>query len=154
MCHWGVASTALTRFADLAAYFRCKPLKMFNAILMSILFTACATTHQVYLPAPGYGMDGVYEGDTVKIVMNDGKKYSFLVTRVDEIGLHGSHNSFVYSDMQTVVVIEKRQAPGKLTWAILGITVIAVAVLGAGDYSSGYGPFCLYSSNDPKRRCL
>jgi len=117
-----------------------------------MLLSACATTRQAYLPAAGYGMDGVNEGDKVKIVMNDGKKHSLLVTRVDENGLHGIYDSFAYSDMRSVAVIEKRQTSGIASWVIIGLTVIAVALLGGSD--EGGGPFCLYASNDPNRTCL
>ncbi|NOR19146.1 MAG: hypothetical protein GQ538_03555 [Xanthomonadales bacterium] len=127
-------------------------IRLFNVIILSMLLSACATTRQAYLPAAGYGMDGVNEGDNVKIVMNDGKKHSLLVTRVDEIGLHGNHDSFAYSDMQSVAVIEKRQTAGTASWIIIGLTVIAVALLGGSD--EGGGPFCLYASNDPNRTCL
>jgi hypothetical protein len=125
---------------------------LFNVILLSVLLSACATTRQAYLPAAGYGIDGVDEGDQVKIVMNDGKKHRLLVTRVDEIGLHGSRDSFAYSDMQSVAVIEKRQTAGTASWVIIGLTVIAVALLGGSN--EGGGPFCLYASNDPNRTCL
>ncbi len=60
-------------------------IRLFNVILLSMLLSACATTRQAYLPAAGYGMDGINEGDKVRIVMEDGKKHSLLVTRVDEI---------------------------------------------------------------------
>jgi hypothetical protein len=127
-------------------------IRLFNVIFLSMLLSACATTRQVYQPAAGYGMDGVNEGDKVKIVMKDGKKHKLLVTRVDEIGLHGSHDSFAYSDMQSVAVIEKRLTAGTANWVIIGLTVIAVALLGGSD--EGNGPFCLYASNDPNRTCL
>jgi len=117
-----------------------------------MLLSACATTHQAYVPAAGYGMNGVNEGDKVRIVMEDGKKHSLLVTRVDEIGLHGNHDSFAYSDMQSVTVFKKRQSASTVSWVIIGLTVIAVAVLGGSD--EGSGPFCLYASNDPNRTCL
>ena len=86
-----------------------KLIRLFNVILLSMLLSACTTTRSAYLPTAGYGMDGVNEGDQVKIVMNDGKKHKLLVTRVDEIGLHGSHDSFAYSDMQSVVVVKNKQ---------------------------------------------
>ena len=132
-------------------------LKILNAIGLSILLVACATTRQVYLPTEGHGIDGVTEGDTVKIVMNDGKKHSFLVTRVDEIGLQSKQKSIAYSDMQSVVVVRNKQQSGDFPWLIIGLTAVGVALAIAnagGDYSSSSGPFCLYSSNDPKRKCL
>jgi hypothetical protein len=127
-------------------------IRLFNVIFLSMLLSACATTRQAYLPAAGYGMDGVNEGDKVKIVMNDGKKHSLLVAHVDEIGLHGIYDSFAYSDMQSVAVIEKRHTGGTASWVIIGLTVIAAALLGGSN--EGNGPFCLYASNDPNRTCL
>ena len=132
-------------------------LNILNASGLSILLVACVTTRQVYLPAEGHGIDGVIEGDTVKIVMNEGRKHSFLVTRVDEIGLQGKQKSIAYSDMQSVVVVKNKQTSGDVPWLIIGLTAVGVALAIAnagGDYSSSSGPFCLYSSNDPKHKCL
>ena len=52
-------------------------------------------------------------------------------------GLHGGHDSFVYSDMQSAVVIEKRQDPGTIAWVLLGLGLNVVAVVGAGDDGNG-----------------
>jgi len=132
-------------------------LNILNAAGLSILLVACATTRQVYLPTEGHGIDGVIEGDMVKIVMSDGKKHSFLITRVDEIGLQGKQKSIAYSDMQSVVVVKNRQTSGDVPWLLIGLSAVAVVIAisnAGGDYSSSSGPFCLYRSNDPKRNCL
>ena len=134
------------------SYHVLKLIRLFNIILLSMLLSACTTTRSAHLPTAGHGMDGVNEGDQVRIVMNDGKKHKLLVTRVDGFGLHSSQDSFAYSDMQSVAVIEKRQSSSTVSWVIIGLTVIAVALLGGSD--EGGGPFCLYASNDPNRTCL
>jgi hypothetical protein len=74
-------------------------MKSFITMLLAITLVACATARQVYVPTQGYAMD-VSEGDRVIIIMIDGKKHSFKVTNVDEIGLSGSEGSFAYSEMQ------------------------------------------------------
>ena len=102
-------------------------LNILNAAGLSILLVACATTRQVYLPTEGHGIDGVIEGDTVKIVMNDGKKHSLLVTRVDEIGLQGKQKSIAYSDMQSVVIVKNRQTSGDVPWLIIGLTAAGMS---------------------------
>ena len=125
-------------------------MKIFNAILLSMLLAACATTRQVYLPTGGYAID-VSKGDRVSIVMNDGKTHSFLVTQVDEIGLSGSNGSFAYGEMQSVNVIEQSKNSKYLLWLVLSLAVVAAF---AEPDDGGSGPLCLYASNDPNRRCL
>ena len=119
-------------------------------MLLAFLLTACATTRQVYLPAGGYAID-VNEGDRVNIVMIDGKKHSFKVTNVDEIGLSGSEGSFAYSEMQVVNVKKERKPLKALWWLLLSLAVIAVF---AEPDDNGSGPLCLYASTDPSRTCL
>ena len=77
---------------------------MFNAILLSILLTACGSApSRIYLPTEGQVIDGVNEGDRVDVFMSDDTRHNFVVTRVDKIGLHGMSVSLAYSDMQAVV---------------------------------------------------
>jgi len=125
-------------------------MKTLITMLLPIMLMACATTREVYLPSQGLAID-VNEGDRVNIVMNDGKKHSFPVIHVDEIGLHGSNGSFAYDEMQSVSVTEQRKPNKNLLWLILSI--VAVAALAEAD-DSGSGPLCLYASNDPNRKCL
>ena len=125
-------------------------MKLFNAIVLSMLLSACATTRQVYLPTGGYAID-VNKGDRVNIVMNDGKTHSFQVTHVDEIGLSGGIGSFAYDEIQSVNVIEQGRNNKYLLWLILSIAVVAVL---AEPDSNASGPLCLYASTNPNRSCL
>ena len=119
-------------------------------MLLAITLVACATARQVYVPTEGYAMD-VSEGDRVIIIMIDGKKHSFKVTNVDEIGLSGSEGSFAYSEMQVVNVKKERKPPKAFWWLLLSLAVIAVF---AEPDDNGSGPLCLYASTDPSRTCL
>jgi len=125
-------------------------MKNFITMLLAITLVACATTRQVYVPTEGYAMD-VSEGDRVIIIMIDGKKHSFKVTNVDEIGLSGSEGSFAYSEMQVVNVKKEKKPPKAFWWLLLSLAVIAVF---AEPDDNGSGPLCLYASTDPSRTCL
>ena len=125
-------------------------MKNFITILLINLLVACVTTHQVHVPVGGYSID-VVEGDDVSIVMNDGSKHSFRVTHIDTTGLAGSEGSFAYSEMQSVQV-KRTKRPPKTLWLLL-LSLAVVAVFAESD-DHGSGLLCLYSSNDPSRRCL
>ena len=83
--------------------------------------------------------------DRVKIVMNDGKKQDLLVTRVDELGIYGSNNSYAYLDMHSLSVVKKNPTEAK-HWLLLLLSVAAVAAFAEPD-GGGSGPFCLRSSD-------
>ena len=118
-------------------------MKKFISMLIPMILTACATTYQASLPVDGFIIEGVFVGDRVKIVMSDGEKQSMSVTRVDELGLYGSDDSYAYLDMQSVSVIQPRQSK---QWLWLFLSLAAVAVFAEPD-SGGHGPFCLRSSD-------
>ena len=83
-------------------------MKKSNAIILSLLLAACVTQpHRAYLPSPGDVIEGVKVGDRVDVFLHDYTRHRFLVTRIDEIGLHGSQTRFAYSDMKAVVVLGK-----------------------------------------------
>ena len=91
-------------------------LKVFCAIFLSVLLAACTTVHtnprRVYLPEEGQVIVGVKKGDEVDIFMkNDYTQHSFLVTDVDEFGLHSDQRSFPYRDIEWVVVRKLRLVP-------------------------------------------
>ena len=81
-------------------------IRLFNAILLSLLLTACGSIpRRVYLPTEGQVIDGVNEGYRVDVFMNDDTSHNFVVTRVDNFGLHGKSVSLAYGDIQAVVVV-------------------------------------------------
>lgn len=118
-------------------------MKTLRAMLLPIILAACATTHHVSLPVDGLSIDSVNVGDRVKIVMNDGDKQEFQVTRVDELGLYGSDESYAYMDMRSVSVVRPRET--KHIWWLL-LSIAAIAAFAEPD-DGGYGPFCLRSSS-------
>ena len=124
-------------------------MKNFSTALLIVVLTACVTTHQVHVPETGYAID-LNEGDSVSIVMRDGKEHSFQIRHIDETGLSGSEGSFAYSEMQSVNVKKRKRPPKGLWWLLLSLAVIAVFA----EPGDGNGPLCLYASNDPSRRCL
>jgi hypothetical protein len=126
-------------------------MRTFAATMLSLLLVACVTTRQAALPAHGYGIEGVNSGDTVVVHLLNGDQQRFEVSYVDEIGIHGLNQTYAYTDIRSVDVVEKKNHSVTLLTTVLLIGLLAATY--ALDPVSYTGPFCVYSSNDPNPKC-
>lgn len=126
-------------------------MRTFAATMLSLLLVACVTTRQAALPAHGYGIEGVNSGDTVVVHLLNGDQQRFEVKYVDEIGIHDKNQTYAYTDIRSVDIVETRHYGVTVLTAVL---VIGLAVAASSLQSLSFkGPFCVYSSNDKDPKC-
>jgi len=123
------------------------------AAVLSLLLVACVTTREAALPKPGYGMEGVKGGDTVVVHLFNGDHHRFKVSYVDAVGIHGWNETYPYTDIRSVDVVERDYKPAQVLLALVGIgMLVALATLEPISFPAT-GPFCVYSSTDQHRPC-
>jgi hypothetical protein len=130
-------------------------MRTFFCTMLSLLLVACVTTRQAALPIPGYGIDGVRAGDTVVVELSSGERHRFEVRSTDAVGINGWGESYAYTDMHSVEVVEKNDHGTAIIWALLGISLF-VALSALDPINFGFpptGPFCVRASGDPYTDC-
>jgi len=128
-------------------------MKTLAATVLSLLLVACVTTRQAALPKPGYGMEGVNGGDTVVVHLFNGDHHRFEVSYVDAAGIHGWNETYAYTDIRSVDVVERDYKTAQVLLALLGIgLLVAISNLEPISFPAA-GPFCVHSSADPNPGC-
>jgi hypothetical protein len=128
-------------------------MKAFFASILSLLLVACVTTQQATLPRSGYGIDGVRAGDTVIVELSNGERHRFEVRSTDAVGIHGWNESYAYTDMLSVAVVERNNHGAAIFLLLLAVGFVAVLSAVGPIAFPPTTPFCVYSSTDRYPDC-
>jgi hypothetical protein len=98
----------------------------------SLLLASCTSLRAVHVPpadARWQQVPDIQVGDSVVVILKDGRKEAFRVTSVGTAAVYGKTRSISYADIETLQI---RKFNGKRTaWLVLG-TLAGVAVVSYG----------------------
>lgn len=117
-------------------------------VFLSILFIhACVTQESMLLPASGFPIEGILEGDRVSVITTDNRVHEFVVERVTSNGLEGKTKILAYTDMLSVEKVRKPATwPKTLGYvAVVGLLILA---LSHEEEDTGWCLFCPKNTED------
>ena len=95
--------------------------------LLLLNLAACTTMQPVRIPDEELPRTDVAIGNHVEIVTRDGHEARFEVTRLDEQGLGGAHEYYLFEELTSLKV--RRQVSGRWDWlgwvALAGLLIFA-----------------------------
>lgn len=108
--------------------------------LLLLNLAACTTMQPVRIPDEQQPRTEVRIGNHVEIVTREGHEARFEVTRLDEQGLGGAHEYYLFEELTSLKV--QRQAAGRWDWlgwvALAGLLIFAFSESDSTTVNAGF----------------